>query len=130
MHDMTANLAKNGQNYGNSGCAKNVSSGNPGGYDANRNDAVVSGFISGKEIVCQIRFTPGHGTYKFKNRLNQGFIPRNRKFRGFRPRGGQNFRGFACFNQNVFWKRLPLALLMVLLLDQILQGRMVPFMAM
>ena len=57
----------------------------------------------GKDVVCQICFIPGHGAYKYKYRFNQGFIPRNRGFGAFRPRGGgQNYRWFAGNNQNYF----------------------------
>ena len=53
--------------------------------------------------MCQIYFIPGHIAYKCKHIFNQGFIPRNRGFDGFRPRGGgQNYRGFSENNQNYF----------------------------
>lgn len=80
---MTANLTQKGQTYGKSSYAKNTN--------------------SGKELICQICLIPGHGVYKCKNKFNQGFVPGNRNFGGgFRPRGGQNFRGFAGNNQIMF----------------------------
>ncbi|KAH9770188.1 reverse transcriptase Ty1/copia-type domain-containing protein [Citrus sinensis] len=63
---------------------KNVGAGNSGAYDNNQNRSTGLG----KDVVCQICFIPGHVAYKCKHRFNQGFIPRNRGFDAFRPRGG------------------------------------------
>ena len=103
MHDMTANFAQKGQNHNknNFGTQKNNNSGGnfggfTGGYGDNRN----AGFSPGRDIVCQICFIPGHSAYKCKNRFNQGFVPRNKVFGGFRPRGGQNYQNFRTFAGN------------------------------
>ena len=79
MHDMSANYAQKGQNYG--GLNIDVlrrSSGNSGGD---------------KAIVCQICFVSGHAAYKCKNSFNHDFVPRQARGNqcGFRPRVGQSF---------------------------------------
>ncbi|KAH9744520.1 retrovirus-related pol polyprotein from transposon RE1 [Citrus sinensis] len=105
MHDMTANFAQKGQNHNknNFGTQKNNNSGGnfggfTGGYGDNRN--ANAGFSLGRDIVCQICFIPGHSAYKCKNRFNQGFVPRNKVFGGFRPRGGQSYQNFRTFAGN------------------------------
>ncbi|KAH9685572.1 retrovirus-related pol polyprotein from transposon RE1 [Citrus sinensis] len=100
LHDMTANFAQKGQGYNRSGYnQKNVGAGNFGVYDNNENMSTSPG----KDVVCQICYIPGHGAYKCKQRFNQGFIPKNKGFGGFRPRGGgRNYRGFPGNNQNYF----------------------------
>ncbi|KAH9751439.1 reverse transcriptase Ty1/copia-type domain-containing protein [Citrus sinensis] len=100
LHDMTTNFTQKGQGYNRYGYnQKNVGAGNFGVYDNNQNMSTGPG----KDVVCQIYYIPGHGAYKCKHRFNQGFIPRNKGFGGFRLRtGGQNYRGFPGNNQNYF----------------------------
>ncbi|KAH9689176.1 retrovirus-related pol polyprotein from transposon RE1 [Citrus sinensis] len=97
LHDMTVNFAQKSQGYNRSRYnQKNVGAGGFGAYDNSQNSSTGPG-----KDVCQICFIPGHVAYKCKHRFNQGFIPRNRGFDAFRPRGGgQNYRGFSGNNQN------------------------------